>query len=256
MRHLAIARYRLLTTIRGANWVFAISLGAALVFLLASPSLRVDESEFRRYPQGNAEVTATLALFCYVLHAIILFLNCLAFGSAGRSRSEAKESSDLIDTAPLTPGIRFWGDALGAFTAALIVHLCTLPLLALAVALSPITNGAFVRIELAIVAFLLLGGAAASWQLHAPPSKWSQTRAPRSAATFLILLIITLIVNTRWEAFRDALGVLMAETSPGHWADLVAAIDSPPLLLIQLVLLFGGFIAFYYFHAVRSLEPR
>jgi hypothetical protein len=256
MRHLAIARYRLLTTIRGANWVFAISLGVALLFLAGSPAVHDAASEVRIDPWGAAHLAATIAIACYLLHTAIVFGGCLAFGSSRMSRANAGEVADLMDTAPLTSGIRFWGDALGTFAAAMIVHLCTLPLLALAVALSPLTTGAFVKIELAIVALLILGGTASSWKLHAPASKWSQTRAPRSAATFLILLIVVLVTNTRWEAFREAAANVVSEPAPRHWAELVAAIDSPPLLLLQLFLLLAGFIAFYYFHAVRSLEPR
>jgi hypothetical protein len=254
MRCLAVARYRLLTTLRAANSVFVTAVVVVLIPPVGAGAMFQMDSAFRSLAEGGLLFSGVPALIAPLLHGLVMLGACLGFGAAGRRRDA--ETSDLMDLAPVTPQDRFWGDAIGILASALIVHVCTLPLLAMAVAQSSITTSAFAAYEIVLLAAMVLASAGASWQLHAAPTRWSQTRSARNAATFLILLLLALIVNTRWEAFRDALGNLVNEPSARKWTAVVAAVNSPLLLFLSLFLLYAGFLFFYWRRATRSLEIR
>jgi hypothetical protein len=272
MRYLAVARYRLLTTIRSASWIFAISLAAVLIPMasdgwtkpelyygenngLGSGTLFVRQTKVLSDPVYMLSSSATITLVSYVLHGIILLVACSVFATS-RQRTDGHEASDLMDTAPLTPAVRFWGDTLGILASALLVHLCTLPLLALIIARSPFRNTTFLYYELALLAAVILASAGGAWKMRAGHSGWSQTRSVRSAATFVILLWVAVAINTRWEAFRDAFAAFASFPSAGSWYELMDTVNSPSLLVLSLLLLYAGFISFYFLQTVRSLETR
>ncbi len=265
---LAVARYRILTSIRSANWVFGVSLVAVLllydtVLMMVRPpgvaaiggSIFTSESVFRQAPEFTLSSAAMFALLAFVMHLFIMVAACMLFG-ANRRKSETALTADLMDTAPITPSARFWGDALGIFASAMIVHLCILPLLAMAIVLSPLGLTAFFSFELLIITALLLASTAASWKLRAENSRWAHTRMMRSGALFTIALIIILISNSRWEDLRDTAFMCLNEPSSQRWALVMGTINNPPLMFSWLFLLYAGFMTFYYLHGVRSHAQR
>ena len=145
---------------------------------------------------------------------------------------------------------------MGIFASVMIIHLCTLPLLAMVIVLSPLGLTSFLCFELMIVASVVLASAAASWKLRSETSRWTHTRMIRNGAVFLIGLLVIVISNTRWEEFRDAFPWYLREPSARTWSAVTSTIDNPPLLVSWLVLLYAGFMTFYYLQGVRAHEQR
>ena len=251
MRSLAMARYRLLTTIREARWVFLVVLVAAVGPLTIFSGVFQSETFFWDDPSMRQHFGAQGVVVVFGLHALILVNACEVFGT--RRRRGSPDAMDLTETVPVTPGERFGGDALGVFAAVMSMHVCALPLLALAIALSPLPTKVFFWLELVIVAVVVLGSFAASWKLHAPGTG-SRTRTIRSVALFLLLLLGIVYVTTRWQAFRDQLWFLITDASPYWWKPLAATVVNPPMLFTSLVLLYFGFIGYYTAQSIRSIE--
>ncbi len=253
MRCLAIARFRLLTIVRTGTSIFLIAAIPPLLALIPlstpEPLLRVDAPEM-------LPLNARVALVAWLFHAIFLGVSCLASGKLKTAHADVstRELPDLIDTAPVGPAARFWGEALGTLGAAAIVHACCLPLLAAVAALSPLPTAAFLSIEVGAIAMIVLGSAGAAWQRRAPRTKYSGSRGPRNAVLFAILLLMVLRHSTtQWEVFRDSLlGFLAQSTSMRAWAEVVGAADRPLLLFTLLALLYFGNIAYYYVSATRK----
>lgn len=254
MRSLAIARYRVLTTIRSARWIFAVSLGAALLLIVMGSGVVIPMSLHWWGVDGVMSTAAKTVIYAYFLHMVILLTACELFATRGR-RAGAAHASDLTDTIPVAPIERFAGDALGILVCAAAVHASTMPLLAAAIALSPLPSVAFFWLELVTIVMAILASTAASWKYHST-SKWAATQTPRTVMTFLILLLAVLSFTTRWKALRDAVGVFLLQPSPYWWKPVAAAVPNLPLLVAMLSLLYLGFIAYYTAHSVRSLERR
>jgi hypothetical protein len=264
MRSLAVGRYRFLTTNRAAVWVLGMSIGAALFgafAVIASASamysmdfISVFDTELRRGdPALIISLGGRMLELCYAFHILILAAACHAFGSRDR-RSDASGEGDLMDTAPITPAARFWGDAMGVFASTMAVHFATLPLLAFVFALSPFPAMWMLWVELAIVAIVALDSAGASWKLHTSRNRSATARTAASAATLIITIIATVWALTSWGPFKDALAVFIVWPSPRAWSAIVATILSPMLLAFALLMIFAGFTLFYYFRAVRAVE--
>ena len=255
MRYLAIARFRLLTTIRGATPLFAISALAALA-PAAFMSFMPDEA-FRANADELLGMAAMAAVAAWIWHALLLVVACNAFGNVTLLRTQITSvqiegPADLMDTAPIRPGARFWGEAAGILAAAMTIHICTLPLLVLVVALSPLPTSMFLAVEAATVALLVMASTGGAWKRRAPRTKWSGTRGPRSAVLFAILLIMTVRQTTRWEVFRDSLALFASQPSPRLWSEVANAVENPLLLFMLLSLLYTGYIVFYYSSSVRT----
>lgn len=266
MRFLAIARLRLLTTIRAANGIFALSLAGAVIpptlgwlllrwtqVFLPAGGVFSREVHFRAHADALLQQAANLVLIVYLLHFIVLTAACHVFGAVAR-RKEEGEMSDLTETIPLRANSRFWGDATGIFTSAALIHLCTLPFLALVVALSLLPVRVFFVIELVLLAFVALDSAAASWKLHV--FRHASSTPMRSAAMFMIFALLAVMAATRWTDFRDALPAFITGPSPLTWAAVVGAVDNPPLLFTLILILYAGFIGFFNLRTVRVLDGQ
>lgn len=255
MRYLAIARFRLLTTIRAANTLFAVAAIAA-IGPAALNSFMPDEV-FRAGADQLLGIAALAAVFAWIVHALILAVACETFGTVTLLRTQitsvqTEGPADLMDTAPIRPGARFWGEAAGILAAAMTIHICTLPVLVLVAALSPLPTTMFIAAEAAIIALVILASTGGAWKRRAPRTKWSGTRGPRSAVLFAILLLMTLRPTTRWEVFRDSLVLFVSEPSPRVWLTVSNAVENPTLLFVLLSLLYASYMAFYYSSSVRT----
>ena len=255
MRYLAIARFRLLTTIRAANTLFAVAAIAA-IGPAALNSFMPDEV-FRAGADDFLGVAATTAVIAWIAHALILGFACDSFGKVTLLRTqitsvETEGPADLMDTSPIRPSARFWGEVAGILAAAMTIHVCTLPVLVLVAALSPLPTAMFIAAEAATIMFVVLAATAGAWKRRARPTKWSGTRSARSGLLFFILLALTVRYTTRWEAFRDSLPLFIAQPSPRVWSAASNAVDNPLLLFTLLSLLYTGYIAFFYASSVRT----
>jgi len=250
---LAIARFRLLTIVRTGTPIFIL---AAIPPLLAMIPMNVPEPTFRAKAPELLPLNANVALAAWLLHGLLIVLSTLRTGNVRMLHNDVvvRVIPDLMDTAPVAPPSRFWGEALGALGAAAIVHLCCLPLLAAVAALSPMPTAAFVSIEIGTLAFLALASAGAAWQRRAPRTKWSGTRGTRNAVLVGILLLLSVRVSTtQWDAFRDALAqFVFPRTSMQMWADVARAVDRPMLLAALVAMLYAGTIAYYYVSSTRK----
>jgi hypothetical protein len=254
MRVLALARYRLLRTVRSAHAVFAVALvAAAFPLAVRSDAFTVVYATWEReHSRLLMPEAAQAGLLTYGLHLFILIMACSLFGM--RRRSEGGEAlSDLIETVPATASDRFFGDAAGVLGAVLAIHVCVLPMLALAVILSPLPTSAFFWLEAMTLAVAVLVSAGTAGNLHAH-SKWQQTQLARSMVTFLVLAVVILRFTTHWQSFSDAALLSFTQPSPSAWNAVPAAITSPEMLLAAMSLLYGAFIAWFAMRTVRSLE--
>jgi hypothetical protein len=254
MRYLAIARLRLLTTTLAANPLFALTAAAAIIpaaFLAFVP----DEA-FRANADWYLGIAATTALVVWIMHGLLLGAACNAFGNETLLKSsltsmETAGPGDLIDTAPISLKGRFWGETAGILAAAMAIHICTLPVLVLIAALSPLPTRMFFGLEAIVIACVFLGSAGAAWKRRAPRTKWSATRPARSGLLFGFLLLMTVRHTTNWYPFRDSLVNFVKEPSPRIWSEVWNAIENPLLFFGLLALLYAGYIAYYYATSVR-----
>ena len=250
MHHLALARYRLLTTIRRSTWVFAV-----LSVVVILPHLLPLSPTFERelFFQANAEFYAIhnsmVVLITFAVHWIILISACSLFGSERALNRTG--GADLMDTVPVRPAVRFHGDTLGIFATAMVIHLAVLPLLAFSFAFASFTTPAFFWVEATLIVVLLVISAGASWRLHARP------RSPVQAGVFWGLMLLLLLIvrfGTRWVAFRDGLAGFATDPAPHTWAAVVAGVDNPALLVAWLLLAALSAFAFFQIHTVYALQ--
>lgn len=252
MRSLALARYHVLSRVRSAHGLFVASCVLVVLPVFVSdvlPSVLIYEWEMMESQLHHRARNVTVA---YFFHLVVMVAACEAFATR-RASKEGSRPADLVDTSPIRPAERFFGDAFGIFSCAVVIHLCTLPLLALAVALSPLPLSVFFWLEVVVLAALVLASAAASWKLRGF-GKWMRTRSARSATLFFILLLVVLISNTQWRAFRDAFLTQFLYPSPAGWTEIRAAILNPPIFVASLVLLYAGYILYFALSSIRALE--
>lgn len=252
MRFVAIARFRLLAMIRTATPLFLSMIVPLLIFSLV---VSQPEPEFRLGADERLSINARMAILAWVLHALSLAFACLMSGKVKSPHDDVRTGllHDLMDTAPVGPSARFWGEALGALAGTLTIHACCLPLLAAIAALNPLPTIVFLWIEGGAIALMVLAAAGAAWQRRAPRTKMSATRGPRNVIAFSILAILAILAAVHRDAFRDALATFMwMRTSMRGWADVAAAVDNPFLLIVLLSLLYAGTIAFYYVSSTRK----
>lgn len=252
MRILAISRFRLLTTVRAASPMFALAILPPLVGVLVVSG---PEPGFRHEADFWLPVHAAAAMLAWVLHALFLASGALMSGKV-RSAHDFVSSdgiADLMDTAPVGVGSRFWGEALGTVQAAAAIHLCCLPLLAAAAALSPLPTVMFLWIEAGVLALLALAGTGAAWQRCMPRTKYSATRGPRNGLALVTLFSLIVVLTTRPLQFRDSLLDFLLGRKPSvqRWADVTATVENPVLLFLLLALLYAGSILYYYVSATR-----
>ena len=243
MRYLAFARFRLLTTVREATPIFVF---ATLPPLLAAWYMSTPEPLFRASADLLLGAFARAALLAWLFHAAIIVTASEAIGSMRLLRPDLTSiPSDLMDSAPVGPFPRFWGDALGIFAATLMIHACCLPLLAVVAVLSPLPTIVFVWIEAGMVALTILTSASGAWKRLAPRTNWSATRSARSGILFVILFLLALGAATKVETFRDSLFVFVGEPSMRAWAAVAASVENPFLLVVLLSLLYAGYIVYF-----------
>ena len=122
MRYLAVARFRMLTTIREASSVFAFAMLPPLIAVLFEA---MPEPLFRATADELLGVFARIALAAWLFHAFIIVLASETFGSMRLLRVDATVlPPDLMDSAPMTPIERFWGETLGVFAATATISVC------------------------------------------------------------------------------------------------------------------------------------
>ena len=251
MRYVAIARFRMLTIVRTATPIFVI---AAIPPFLAAAFLSFPESIFRAGAAELLPLNARVAVASWLFHAIFLSFAGLMSGKVKTAHDDVTIGvmPDLMDTAPIGLGSRFWGEAAGTFEALAVIHVCCLPLLAAVVALNPLPTIFFLWFEAGIVVLITLSSAGAAWQRRAPRTKYSASRGPRNAVLFAILFFLALFASTRWEAFRDSLFAFVGQrNSMRAWAEVAGNVESPLLLLVLMSLLYAGYIAYYYLTSTR-----
>jgi hypothetical protein len=252
MRWLTLARYRYLVSVRKAHWIFASLLVVVGLAVVLASALLIPTSWFEQNSSA-APQSAITVLMIYLIQAFGLGFASLAFGTTTR-RAETSTAADLLDTAPVSPQSRFWGDAVGIFATQVAIHVALLPIFAVAFAVSPWPVRGFVYLELSSLLVFFFTACHASWLLRGATSRWSRTRAARSAAIFGILLLTILISTTRWEDLLYGWVTLMSQVDPRAIHTMTEAFDNPALSVLLLTLLYGGFIAFYFLHSVRTME--
>ena len=250
MRYLAVARFRLLSSIREATSAFII---AAVPPLLAAVNETTPEPLFRATADELLGTFARAAMLGWVFHAMFIFAISQGFGSMRLFRADQTSlPTDLMDSAPIRPLERFWGEALGVFAATATIHAACLPLLAVVAVLSPLPTIIFAWLEVAIIVLMIFGSAGAASKRLAPRNKWSASRTARSGILFLILFFVTLSVTTKWQVFRDSfMQFLLLNPSMRTWAAVAGAVENPVLLITLWLLLYAGYIL-YYANAARK----
>lgn len=252
MRSLAIARYRMLTTIRSAMPMFVIAIFPPIMVSIAES---LPAPAFRVAVDGRMlSFFASISMVGWFFHAAVLLMTAETSG-AKFFALDTQPASDLMDSAPAGAATRFWGETMGVFAATLLLHVSCLPVLAVVAALSPLPTIVFVYIEVMILVLLVLSSATAAWKRMAPRTKFAATRSVRAGILFLILLIASLRSATQWDAFREASFALHNLPSATEWHRVVNAVDNPLLLGVLLTLLYGGYLSFYYYQSTRDREP-
>jgi hypothetical protein len=135
------------------------------------------------------------------------------------------------------------------------VHVCTTPVLALAVVLSPLPAATFFWLELLTLAVAILASAGASWKLRST-GRWVRTRSARSLAVFGILLVAIVRLNTRSGPGGESVLLAWIEPSPLWWHALAKTVPNPAILFSCLLLLYAGFLSYYALQSIRSLERQ
>jgi len=254
MRILAFARYRLLRTVRSASAVFALAFVAAAVPVAGASHAFQPSFAAWEEMESFLSTTALAVSWSYALHVLVLLSAASVFATRRRSPA-GNELLDLTETVPATSWDRFFGDAAGILGALLCVHVCVLPILGLAVVLSPLPTVTFFWLESATLAVAVFVSAGAASNLHAV-SKWRQTQLARSFVTFIVLAIVILKLTTRGQSSADAAWFSLVRPSPSTWNALTATINNPAMLFACMALLYAGFLAWYAVQSVRSLERR
>ena len=136
MRALAIARFRLWTTIRVGNPYVVFAAGAPAIAAVVQVAV-ASSGDFS--PDAVLHVSATAALFAWTLHSALMFGVTQEMGNAAGSPLDTPvHQSDLMDSAPIRSDERTAGELAGVLVSASLIHVCCLPLLAITAALSPL----------------------------------------------------------------------------------------------------------------------
>jgi hypothetical protein len=254
MRWLALVRYRYLTQVRRAKWIVPF-LAISILVAAATASYNPLQSDawYRRQIADSMSLAGFCVIITYWFQVLILMMFCWSYGITPR-RPEGARPSDLMDTAPVSGQLRFWGDAAGMTAAVLAIHLCTTPLLAYLIAVSPFPSALFFYLEIAIVVAVAFASTTASWTLRAETSRWGQTRATRSFGLFLLLMILVLLATVRVESFGLALERFLTEPSIRSWSGIVETVYSVPLLMALTLMVVGGFVTYYAIRSARAIE--
>ena len=252
---LALARYHLLSGIRNAHGLFAMTFLLALLPMSVGEAFLAPDSVLWMWSRPlMMRLAAQTVIVSYFFHLLLLSAATVSVASP-RRRHEGLASADLTETVPITSAERFLGDTLGVLACTLVIHLCTLPLLALAVALSPVSTSVFVSLELFTLAFMILCAASSAWKRRSE-GVGGRLKVAGNAALFLTLVILIFAATTRWQNFRDAFFFYLSEPSPLRWTQLTREVMNPTLLAALLLLLYGGFLTFFAIQSIRALERR
>ena len=249
----AMARYHLLSGIRNAHGAFAVTfIFALLPIVVRAPIFEAESVQWTSYRPLWMRVGAQSVVIAYIFH-LLLMLQASVFVAAPRRRRDGSRSADLTETVPISSAQRFLGDALGVLACTLVMHVCILPLLALSIALSPVSSWIFLWCELILLAFMILGAAGASWKRRVA-GPWGRARTVGNVALFATLLILVVAVTTRWGQFWERASYYVSEPTPLRWMQLSREVMNPPLLTTLLLTLYLGFLAFYAMQSIRFLE--
>ena len=252
---LGVARYHLLTGLRTGHAAFWITfLVAALHVTFAARLLEPASRILRADPIGLMD-GGSKAISVILSFHLSFVLVATAVITAPRIRTGGVEPPDLLDTAPISAAGRFWGDMLGALACGLVIHLCTLPLLALAFLLAPVERSVFFWFEVVLVAMVILQAAGAAWRRRLFGAAGS-IRSSAVAPLLLILVMGAFALTTRRSAFIDALIDWFWEPSPLRWSQLTREVMNPPLLFLLLFIIYMGFIAFFAIQSRRLIEQH
>jgi hypothetical protein len=251
MRYLAMARYSMLTTIRSATPVFIFAMLPPLVAAIAECA---SERQFLEAADYQLGIRATAAMLGYVLHVALLASAGEVMGTlrAARQADLSELPSDLLDSAPIPPRVRFVGDAMGVFTATMLIHACCLPLLATVAALSPLPTGYFVTIEIATIVLMVLVSASSTWNRLAPRTKFASSRSARTVMLFIICALGTIAMTTNRSTFAESAFGFLAAPSQRAWNAVTAATTDPALMIAGFAILYIAYIGFFYLSATRN----
>ena len=249
MRILAVARYRFWTTFRSGAAIFGLAAGlpfaGTLFESLSSNMAEVDASMFAAH--------AAFALVVWFTHAAILIGGSAMFGNVRASRTDLTSAmSDLMDSAPVPPRLRFTGEWLGILCTILMVHLCCLPALAMTAVLSPLPLTVFATMEAALIPLLVLSSASAASQRLAPRTRWSGTRSARSGLLMTILAGLIILGTTNQATFHDSFVAFVGLPSMRKWHAVAASVNDPFLMFFLLALLYSAYLAYFYLIGSRD----
>jgi len=249
MRSLAVARYRLWTTLRAATPIFITAVAPLLIALLVESK---SEATFRTDASMWMRVHAWAALMSWLFHAFLIVGAAQQFGEM-KPDAQKVHPDDLMESAPLSPQDRFLGECGGVIATTAIIHLCSLPLLVAVAALSPLPASLFVAMEGGILLLLVLAGVSGASRRLAPPTAWGRTRALRSAVSFVILVVIVAAVTTEWREFRASTFTFAGSPSMRTLDRVTASIVAPGVMLGLLAVIYIGFLVYFF---VSSTRPR
>jgi hypothetical protein len=243
MRPLAIARFRLWTTIRSATPFVTFAAAPPIVALLVNTFFAL--SPLMMSPDLMLRIGATAAMASWLFHAFLMVGLAHQFGQRPVTLNAPVPPGDLIDSAPISPAHRSTGEFTGIFTSALLIHVACLPLLAVVAALSPLPSVFFACFEGLILSALILASASAAWRMAVLGHSRSGMRAARNAGLFILLALIITIGTTRPVAFRDGAFQFVIAPSMAAWSRLLATIEYPVAMVTMLLTLYGAYLAFF-----------
>lgn len=248
MRPLAIARFRLWTTIRAATPLFVLALAP---FFFALLPITRPQATFFEEPDMWLQIQATAAVLSWVMHGLLMVGITHEFGGGRAASGDAAPASDLMDSAPVEPRQRFLGEWAGIMMSALVLHACCLPVMTLAATVSPLPARVFLSIEAAMLAALILASASAAWRRVGPRVTPRTMRAARTTLLFLMLLMFIVLATTERVAFRDAALAFLFGPSMRAWARVTATVNDPALMFSLLAVVYFGYLMYFYVSASR-----
>ena len=247
---IGLARYHVLAGVRTAHGAFAVSLLVALFLVIVASATTLLNPLSALVPAPHADLlamSAQLVSVAFILHLVMMTIASVLV-SAPRG-----EFADLMETAPLTPAGRFLGDMFGALACTLVIHVCTLPLLAVLFVLSPVPTSMFLGYEAVLLLVVLFGSALSSWKRRVSGAA-GRARAVGSVALFGTLLFFIVASTTHWPRFRDALTTFISEPAPLRLRQVGFEITNPPLLTMLVFMLYSSFLTYYAMRSIRLLQ--
>lgn len=248
MRPLAIARFRIWSTIRAATPIFATAAAAPLLALLLESRPNAD------YILGDdirMQIFATASLIAWLLHGWIIFGVAQEFGHAKIESNATVHPADLMDSAPIRPRERYFGEFTGVLIASAVIHACCLPVLAAVATLSPLPTIVFVWLEAMTIALMILASAAAAWRRVVGRGGTIGTRFVRTTALFFLLIAFVIMATTEGVAFRDAAVAFVFGPSLRAWSRLMLTINNPFVMLLLFALIYASYLVFFYVSSIR-----